>query len=127
MPDVLSIGLGGGSLVDAEACTVSVQLVKTSYCRLYKFNAFLLLQVGPVSVGYRLEQEAQVFGGKTLTATDIAVMASMTNIGTCRPASSLTPDVVSAIVKKIHSMVEEAADKIKVIYGNNRPVHVLLL
>jgi hypothetical protein len=101
MPDVLSIGLGGGSLVDPEACTV-----------------------GPLSVGYKLEQEAQVFGGKSLTATDIAVMAGMVTIGTCQPTTNLTPHTVSAIVKKMHSMAEEAADRIKV---TNEKLPILLV
>src|SRR5262249_29950258 len=55
MPDVLSIGLGGGSLVqDGQTLTV-----------------------GPQSVGYRLIEEGLVFGGDTLTATDVAVAAGM--------------------------------------------------
>src|SRR4030095_16910678 len=50
MPDLLSIGLGGGSLVADDG-----------------------QRVGPRSVGYRLVQESRVFGGATLTATDVAV------------------------------------------------------
>ncbi|KAK7751834.1 hypothetical protein SLS62_006135 [Diatrype stigma] len=52
-PDIKSIGLGGGSIVrDGESMTV-----------------------GPDSVGYKLTQEAVVFGGKTLTATDCTSLA----------------------------------------------------
>src|SRR6185312_809520 len=58
MPDLLSIGLGGGSLVSDAP-----------------------LAVGPVSVGYRLTQDALVFGGSQLTATDIAVAAELLDIG----------------------------------------------
>ena len=54
MPDLLSIGLGGGSLVQADP-----------------------LAVGPESVGYRLIDESRVFGGDTVTATDIAVAAGL--------------------------------------------------
>src|SRR5205085_10482303 len=46
MPDLLSIGLGGGSVI-----------TETPF------------SVGPQSVGYRLTEEALVFGGKILTAT----------------------------------------------------------
>ncbi len=54
MPDVFSIGLGGGSIVeDAEAAP----------------------RVGPRSVGYEITRRARVFGGDVLTATDIAVAA----------------------------------------------------
>src|SRR5260221_9731046 len=57
MPDLLSIGLGGGSIVTEAP-----------------------LSVGPQSVGYRLTAEALVFGGKTLTATDAAGAAGIINI-----------------------------------------------
>src|SRR5439155_1226834 len=46
MPDLLSIGLGGGSHIDPASA-----------------------RVGPLSVGYRLTQDALVFGGTQLTAT----------------------------------------------------------
>src|SRR6202167_3381522 len=58
MPDLLSIGLGGGSLVPRDP-----------------------LRVGPQSLGYRLTREALVFGGNTLTATDAAVAAGVADIG----------------------------------------------
>ena len=52
MPDVFSFGLGGGSLVVDGPKGVTV---------------------GPRSVGYKLVTEALVFGGSTLTTTDIVV------------------------------------------------------
>ena len=58
MPDVLAVGLGGGSLVRNEG-------------RL----------VGPGSVGYELTSRAQCFGGDTLTATDIAVAGGWADVG----------------------------------------------
>ena len=58
MPDLLSIGLGGGSLIRRNPLTV-----------------------GPQSVGYRLASEALVFGGNSLTATDAAVAAGRAAIG----------------------------------------------
>ncbi len=39
------------------------------------------LPVGPESVGYRLIEEALVFGGATVTATDVAVAAGIVEIG----------------------------------------------
>ena len=65
MPDVISIGLGGGSIVRLAP-----------------------LSIGPESVGYRLLSEGIVFGGQTLTASDIAVAAGRASMGTA-PA----PDV----------------------------------
>src|SRR5439155_17561126 len=58
MPDLVSIGLGGGSLVNPKGD-----------------------QIGPRSVGFRLTEESLVFGGQTLTTTDIAVAAGVLNIG----------------------------------------------
>ena len=60
MPDLLVRPLGGGSRVSENGGEV---------------------QVGPESVGYRLTTEALVFGGKTVTATDIAVAAGRADIG----------------------------------------------
>src|SRR5207244_9059884 len=54
MPDVLSFGLGGGSLVRQAGGGV---------------------RIGPDSVGYELTTKARVFGGEVLTTTDIAVAA----------------------------------------------------
>ncbi|MBV7338857.1 hydantoinase/oxoprolinase family protein [Chloroflexi bacterium TSY] len=55
MPDVYSFGLGGGSLVRQNGN----------------------LQIGPQSVGYELTSKALVFGGDTLTTTDVVVAAGL--------------------------------------------------
>ena len=54
MPDTVSIGLGGGSLVSFNKQDGSVK-------------------IGPQSVGYQLKKEARCFGGQILTTTDIAI------------------------------------------------------
>lgn len=51
MPDVLSIGLGGGTLIHQEEP----------------------FRVGPDSLGYRILEESLSFGGKVLCTTDIAI------------------------------------------------------
>ena len=58
MPDLLSIGLGGGSHVSLDP-----------------------LKVGPVSVGYRLMKDAVAFGGTQLTTTDVAIASGRLPIG----------------------------------------------
>ena len=58
MPDLISVGIGGGSLVDVESG-----------------------KVGPESVGFRLSERALVFGGDALTLTDIAVAAGRIDLG----------------------------------------------
>ena len=69
MPDVVSIGLGGGSIV-REHPDGSVT-------------------VGPDSVGYEITKKALVFGGDVVTATDIAVRLGMADIGDASLAAGL--------------------------------------
>ncbi len=92
MPDILSIGLGGGSLVVADGGHV---------------------RVGPRSVGYRILTEALVFGGNQLTATDIAVAAGYAQIGDRGRVSHLDKKLVAAAVDEIHRLTEEALDRMK--------------
>lgn len=92
MPDLVSIGLGGGSLVMPQN------------------GAYL---VGPESVGYRITEEALVFGGKTLTATDITVASGLGDVGDKARVSSLDQDMLHGVEAKIVAMAEEAIDKMK--------------
>lgn len=91
MPDLTSLGLGGGTLVDSAKCAV-----------------------GPRSVGFRLTQEAMVFGGDTLTTTDVAVSAGLAAIGDVERVRHLDIDTVGWAVDRCHRMVEEAVDRMKV-------------
>ena len=95
MPDLLSIGLGGGSLV-----------------------ARAPLAVGPRSVGYRLVEEGLVFGGSELTATDIAVAAGLVDLGDRRRVASLPAELVTGAIARMHAMVEEAVDRMKTDAGD---------
>jgi N-methylhydantoinase A/oxoprolinase/acetone carboxylase beta subunit len=92
MPDLLSIGLGGGSLVSAQGGRV---------------------RVGPRSVGHRITTEALVFGGTQLTATDIAVAAGYAEVGDRGRVAQLDRALVSAAVDEIHRLAEEALDRIR--------------
>lgn len=80
MPDVVSIGIGGGSLVTLGEGP----------------------EVGPRSTGYRLHQEALVFGGSTLTATDIAVAGGLADIGDRSAVAHLDRELVSSALAEIH-------------------------
>lgn len=91
MPDVHSIGIGGGSLVHADNDVT----------------------VGPTSVGYRITQEALVFGGKTLTATDIAVAAGLADIGDRTRVRKLDKGLVRDAVVWIQNQIGEAIDRMK--------------
>jgi N-methylhydantoinase A/oxoprolinase/acetone carboxylase beta subunit len=90
MPDLLSIGLGGGSLVERDP-----------------------LAIGPRSVGYRLTREALVFGGDTLTATDIAVAADLVAIGDRGAVAGLPRDLVAAVLDQVRVKTEDAVDRMK--------------
>ena len=90
MPDVLAIGLGGGSIVRDEGASV-----------------------GPDSVALNLLTEALVFGGRTLTATDIAVAAGYADIGDPALVKHLDGTLVSRAVDRIHEMIEETTDRVK--------------
>ena len=92
MPDLLSIGLGGGSLVRQESSA---------------------LRVGPQSVGYRLPQASRVFGGDTLTASDIAVAAGYASMGDAARVADLEPALVEAGVVEIHRLLAEGLDRMK--------------
>jgi N-methylhydantoinase A/oxoprolinase/acetone carboxylase beta subunit len=92
MPDVLSIGIGGGSLV-AEGND--------------------LVTVGPRSVGYRLTEEALVFGGTTLTATDIAVAAGRAEIGDPAVVAELDPTLVKAALARVAADIADAVERMR--------------
>jgi N-methylhydantoinase A/oxoprolinase/acetone carboxylase beta subunit len=90
MPDVFSIGLGGGSLVQEEGGAV---------------------RVGPRSVGYELTRRARAFGGETLTATDIAVAAGRAAIGEPARVAGLEPGLVRRALENIESQLALAVDR----------------
>jgi len=89
MPDLLSLGLGGGSIVSAEG------------------------DVGPTSVGFRLTDEALVFGGETTTATDIAVAAGLASIGDEARVRSLPRAFVDRTCGRIEALIAEGVDRMK--------------
>ncbi len=97
MPDTFSVGLGGGSIVRQEGGVT---------------------RIGPDSVGYRLTKEAMVFGGETLTATDIVVAAGYADIGDRSRVSGLSAQVVKDALAAMHAVFNEAIDRVKTENGN---------
>jgi N-methylhydantoinase A/oxoprolinase/acetone carboxylase beta subunit len=91
MPDLLSLGLGGGSLVDGGDP----------------------VRVGPKSVGYRITDEALVFGGDRLTATDVAVAAGRTELGEPRRVAKVDRDLVRRASERMAAILEEGVDRMK--------------
>ena len=69
--------------------------------------------VGPDSVGFELTEKALVFGGNTLTATDVAVAAGLADIGDRSAVAGLNGAAVRRGLDTIHFMVEDAIDRMK--------------
>ncbi|WP_078429249.1 hydantoinase/oxoprolinase N-terminal domain-containing protein [Alkalihalobacterium alkalinitrilicum] len=96
MPDILAVGLGGGSVVRLENGAV---------------------KIGPDSVGYQLLEKGIGFGGDTLTTTDIIARMDPEKIN--HPAflverTSHIPDtVVSQVSQQIREITEASIDKMK--------------
>ncbi|PTV76867.1 hydantoinase/oxoprolinase N-terminal domain-containing protein [Agrobacterium pusense] len=90
MPDLLPIALGGGTIVDPETG-----------------------KIGPRSVGYRILTQARVFGGETLTTSDIAVAAGLIEMGDRDRVKCLDPAFVQATLQRIRDMVADSFDQMK--------------
>ena len=65
-------------------------------------------------MGYRLVKEGLVYGGSTLTTSDIAVRAGMVKMGDPQHVQSLPESLVSAAKDKMHAMLEQVIDQVKV-------------
>ncbi|MEM1141522.1 MAG: hydantoinase/oxoprolinase family protein [Pseudomonadota bacterium] len=103
MPDILALGLGGGSTVALDGERVSI---------------------GPESVGFRLLERSLVFGGDTLTASDIAVAAGYADFGDRSLLQHLSSKLVEEAIDRIHGMVSEGLDRMKT---NADPVPLILV
>jgi len=101
MPDILAIGLGGGSLV-ADAGR----------------------RIGPQSVGHRLVTEGLVFGGQTLTATDLIVAAGRATIGDPARVETLDRAIVANGLDTMGTMLDQAIEQMK---PSSKPVPVVLV
>jgi N-methylhydantoinase A/oxoprolinase/acetone carboxylase beta subunit len=95
MPDLLSIGLGGGSHVVLDP-----------------------LKVGPVSVGYRLLKDGVAFGGTQLTTTDIAVASDVLKLGDKKKVAHLDAETCRKVFAEAARMAEEAIDRMKTEAGD---------
>ena len=84
MPDVLSVGIGGGTIVDLTTG-----------------------RVGPESVGYRIDREGLLFGGTTPTLTDAAAMSASPVAGRSLPA---LPAATAAALRGALAVVTDRLD-----------------
>jgi N-methylhydantoinase A/oxoprolinase/acetone carboxylase beta subunit len=100
MPDLLSMGLGGGTRVLAPEVGTAPALT-----------------IGPASVGYRLTEQSLVFGGDVLTVTDVAVAAGLIDLGDRKRVASLPAALVEAALTRVRAMLEEGVDRMKTDAG----------
>lgn len=104
MPDLLSIGLGGGTII-----------------HVFDDGTF---EIGPDSVGYRLTEKALIFGGDILTATDVAVGLGKVNLGDPEKLRHWDKQLLEAVHQKMVEKVEVAIDRMKT---RRDPVPVVLV
>ncbi|MEM7663443.1 MAG: hydantoinase/oxoprolinase family protein [Pseudomonadota bacterium] len=90
MPDILAVGLGGGSIVSHDGQSI-----------------------GPKSVGHRLISDAKIFGGDTLTATDIIVARGQTGIGDTSKVANLSIEMLEAATNTIHRILDQNIEMMK--------------
>ncbi|EXJ67931.1 uncharacterized protein A1O5_08545 [Cladophialophora psammophila CBS 110553] len=92
MPEVLSVALGGGTKIEERDGKV---------------------YVGPESVGHRLTNEGLVFGGKTLTTTDIVVASGHADIGDASKIKDVPNEIIIKARHRIKRILENAVDAMK--------------
>ncbi len=101
MPDVLPLGIGGGSLVEPQRG-----------------------RVGPRSVGYELTRRALVFGGDTLTATDLAVAAGRADIGDAALLRTVDRDFAQRALAEVERRIAAVVDRMKT---SREPIPVVVV
>jgi N-methylhydantoinase A/oxoprolinase/acetone carboxylase beta subunit len=91
MPDVVSLALGGGSII----------------------NPGPPLSIGPFSVQGALRERALVFGGDTPTASDVAARLGRMTLGDVSRAGALSLDEAREAGAVIKRRIEDAIDRVK--------------
>lgn len=101
MPDIKAVGLGGGSMVNHDGTSI-----------------------GPRSVGHRLVEKGLIFGGDTLTSTDIAVALGQADFGEPEKVKHLDKALLENAKKTMLTMLDQNIDMMK---PNSDPVPVILV
>ena len=100
MPDIVSIGVGGGTIIDQTGETI---------------------KVGSTSVGYNLTSEAISFGGDTLTLTDIALCQEKMIIEDASVAEFSINGLAAQVEDIVREKIEQLIDMLKT-EANDIPV-----
>ncbi|WP_084396638.1 hydantoinase/oxoprolinase N-terminal domain-containing protein [Henriciella aquimarina] len=107
MPDILALGLGGGTRIHLDPAHYPAEHLPEE-----------TLKVGPDSVGYRIDRDSYLFGGDTLTASDVAVAAGQADFGDPAKVPALSPAVRQAVWSRMQAMLEEGLDRMKTAPGD---------
>lgn len=93
MPDIISMGLGGGTIVRTEDGG---------------------LRIGPDSVGYAVSTEARCVGGDTLTLSDVSLaMGRLEGFGDPALVADLGADLLTEATGWVDAQVAGLADRMK--------------
>jgi N-methylhydantoinase A/oxoprolinase/acetone carboxylase beta subunit len=101
IPDVLSIALGGGTVIAEDGSAV-----------------------GPESVGFRITEQARIFGGDTLTFSDIAIGAGAGSMGDPTLVADVPEATVAAAMQIVGDQLIHAIEKAK-LSADDTPVVVV--
>jgi N-methylhydantoinase A/oxoprolinase/acetone carboxylase beta subunit len=96
MPDLIAIGLGGGSVVREQPGRG--------------------VQIGPESVGYGVRKEALLRGGSTLTLSDISVFADRLlgfDLPGFRNSANVDSGLVSEAIGWVDTKIQETIDRMR--------------
>lgn len=93
MPDIVSIAIGGGTIIK-------------------EMNNEII--VGPESVGYELSSKAIIFGGDTITLSDIANKLGYASFGDSSKLDKIDLDFAKRTMQQVKKQIEEAIDLVRV-------------
>jgi N-methylhydantoinase A/oxoprolinase/acetone carboxylase beta subunit len=103
MPDITAIGVGGGTLVKEIGDNVVV---------------------GPESVGYQITEKSLIFGGDTMTTSDIAVRLGMMDLGDASLVSHIDEGFAKKAMNEWMRLINEGVDRMKI---SAEPVPIILV
>ncbi len=102
MPDVMALAIGGGTYVKTKP-----------------------LKIGPQSCGRDLLREAQIFGGTSLTLTDIACLTGLLSIGSARKELvDITRPAAEEVMKEVSLRLKSA---LQLMRGERKDLPVIFV
>lgn len=107
MPDILALGIGGGTRIHLDPSDYDATDLPDG-----------TPQIGPDSVGYRISTDSFLFGGSTLTASDIAAAAGHADFGDVSRVPSLSLQALKHVWSSIQSLLEIGIDRMKTSKGD---------